>query len=60
MLKGKLLGHMVSKHGVTIDPKRVEEIQTIKLPRTKMKIQSFLGKVKFLRSFIANFTDSVK
>jgi hypothetical protein len=35
MHEGKLLGHIVSKDGVRIDPKRVEAIQTITLPRNK-------------------------
>lgn len=55
-IEGKLLGHIVSKHGIRIDPKRVGAIQTIKLPRTKKEIQSFLGKVNFLRRFVLNFS----
>lgn len=31
--EGKLLGHIVSKEGVRIDPKRMEEINNIHLPR---------------------------
>ena len=47
--EGKLLGHIVSKEGVNIDPARVEAIQTIPLPRSKKDIQRFLGKINFLR-----------
>jgi hypothetical protein len=35
MKEGKLLGHIVSKKGVRIDPSRVEEIHTLTLPRSK-------------------------
>jgi len=33
--EGKLLGHIISKEGVIIDPKRVSSIQTLSLPRNK-------------------------
>ena len=33
--EGKLLGHIVTKDGVKIDPKRVEVINSIPLPRNK-------------------------
>jgi hypothetical protein len=60
MQEGKLLGHIVSKDGVKIDPQRVEAIQVISLPRNKKEIQSFLGKINFLRRFIPNFVEVVK
>jgi hypothetical protein len=33
MQEGKLLGHIMSRDGIKIDPKRVEEIDTINIPR---------------------------
>jgi hypothetical protein len=60
MKEGKLLGHIVSTEGVRIDPKRVESIQDLSLPRSKKEVQYFLGKVKFLRRFVSNFTELVK
>jgi hypothetical protein len=60
MQEGKLLGHIVSKEGVNIDPQRVEAIKVIILPRNKKEIQSFLGKINFLRRFIPNFVEVVK
>ena len=42
--KGKLLGHLVGKHDVRIDPKRVEVIEKIQKPKNVKGIQSFLGK----------------
>jgi SNF2 family DNA or RNA helicase len=53
--EGKLHGHIVSKEGVKIDPQHVEEIKVINLQRNKQEIQSFLGKIIFLRRFIPNF-----
>ncbi len=58
--EGKLLGHIVSAEGVKIDPARVQAIQTLSIPRSKRDIQSFLGKINFVRRFIPNFTELVK
>jgi hypothetical protein len=58
--EGKLLGHIVSVDGVKIDPRRVEAIQKLSLPRSKKDIQSFLGTINFIRRFIANFVELTK
>jgi len=58
--EGKLLGHIVSAEGVKIDPARVHAIQTLSIPRSKRGIQSFLGKINFVRRFIPNFAELVK
>jgi hypothetical protein len=60
MKEGKLLGHIVSAEGVRIDPNRVEKIQALSLPRSKKEVQSFLGKINFLRRFVSNFVELVK
>ena len=41
--KGKLLGHIISKDGVKIDPERVEAIKKVFLPHNKKSLQSFNG-----------------
>ena len=58
--EGKLLGHIVSAEGLKIDPTRVQAIQTLSIPRSKRDIQSFLGKINFVRRFIPNFVELVK
>jgi hypothetical protein len=60
MQEGKLLGHIVSRDGIKIDSKRVEAIDTINIPRNVKDIQSFLGKIIFLRRFIPNFVEIMK
>ena len=55
-----MLGHIVSEKCICIDPSRVESIQTINLPRNKNELQSFLGKINFLRRFVPNFVELVK
>jgi len=58
--EGSLLGHIVSVEGVKINPARVQAIQTLSIPRSKRDIQSFLGKINFVRRFIPNFAELVK
>jgi hypothetical protein len=56
----KLLGHIFSPEGIKIDHERVKSIQQIEIPRNKKSIQSFIGKIKFLRRFIPNFAKIIK
>ena len=56
MKEGKLLGNIIPKDRVIIDPKRVSTIHTLSLPRNKKEIQTFLGKINFPRRFIPNYS----
>ena len=58
--EGKLLGHLVSADGIKKDPERVKAILKISLPRSKKDVQSFIGKINFLRCFIPNFAETIK
>ena len=58
--EGKLLSHIISKDGIKIDLERVEAIQKIHLPHNIKTLQSFLGKINFLRRFIPNYAELAK
>jgi hypothetical protein len=60
MEEGKFLGHIVSPKGIKIYPERVKSIQQIDIPSNKKSIQSFIGKINFLRRFIPNFAEIIK
>jgi hypothetical protein len=60
MQERKLLAHIISKEGIKIDPNRVEGIQKINTLHNKKEVQSFLGKVNFLRRFIPNHEEIIK
>jgi len=60
MEEGKMLGHIVSKDGVKIDPERVVDIQNIPFPRNKKEVQYFMGKINFLRRFIPNLVETMR
>lgn len=57
VIEGKLLGHIVSKEGTKIDPKRVEVVKIFALPSSKIVVHSFFGKVNFLRRFVLDFVE---
>jgi len=54
--KGKLLGFILSKAGIHIDPDRIKEISEIPLPHNKKAMQSFLGQINFVKRFVPNFS----
>ena len=56
----KLLGHIISKKGIIIDPATIEEIINISPPRNIKELQAFLGKINFLRRFISNLAEIIR
>lgn len=65
--EGKLLGHIVSKDGVIIDPTRVVAINEVPIPRTMKDVQYFLGQIncqnictKFCKHCKTNYPDVEK
>ena len=56
----KLLGHIISKDHLTIDLERTKEILSLSLSSHKRGLQSFLGKINFVRSFVPNLATMVK
>jgi hypothetical protein len=55
-----LLGHIIAKDGVKMDPEKVEAIKKVPLPPTKKALQSFLGQINFVRRFIPNLVEMMK
>jgi hypothetical protein len=58
--KGKLLGFIVSKYGMIIDPERTQDIAKLSPPASKKAMQSFLGKINFVRRFVPSFSEMVR
>ena len=58
--EGKLLGHIISKDGIRIDPERIQAILQIPYPRNIKELQEFLGKINFLRRFIPNLAELIR
>ena len=55
--KGKLLGFIVSKEDITIELERVSATLDLPLLARKKGLQSFLGRINFVRRFIPNIAE---
>jgi hypothetical protein len=60
VIAGKIIEHIVSNSSINIDMERVVPIQNLQAPSSKKQIQSFMGKINFVRSFIPDFARIVK
>jgi hypothetical protein len=58
--EGKILGYIISQYDINIDPERVKEISHISLPHNKRAMQSFFGKINFVRKFTPDFVEIIK
>ncbi|KAL0128587.1 hypothetical protein PUN28_003742 [Cardiocondyla obscurior] len=61
-LKSKVtyLGHVISKDGVTPDPKKLEAVKLFPRPKTPKNIKQFLGLAGYYRRFIPSFSKLAK
>jgi hypothetical protein len=57
---GRILGFIVSTHGISMDPLKVEAILNLPPPSTLLQFQSLQGKNFFLHRFIPNFDELTK
>jgi hypothetical protein len=51
---GKCLGFIVHEQGIELDPKKVDSIGKVAQATCKKDVQKLLGKINYLRRFIAN------
>jgi hypothetical protein len=56
---GRFLGFIVHEKGIQIDPKKVEGINKMEEPTCKRDMQKLLGKINYLRRFIANLPGKI-
>jgi hypothetical protein len=58
--KGKLIGHIVSDSGISIDPKRITSILNLSAPTSKKEVQAFMGISNCVCRFVLDFVVMVK
>ena len=54
---GRLLGFVVSKDGIWIDPLKIATILALPAPTNLLELQSLQGKEKFICRFMCNFAE---
>ena len=60
MDSGHLLGFIISKYRIHLDPLKVEAIFNLPSPSSLHQLQSLQGKANFLRCFISNYAEVAK
>ena len=58
--KGKILGHIVSYSGISIDPERIVAILNLPTPTSEKEVQDFMGVINFVHRFVPDFGVMVK
>jgi len=53
---GKLLGFVVSRKWIEVDPKKVKAILEIPEPRIEKQVRGFLGRLNYIARFISQLT----
>ncbi|XP_070013477.1 uncharacterized mitochondrial protein AtMg00860-like [Nicotiana sylvestris] len=53
---GKLLGFIVSRRGIELDPSKIKAIQELPPPKNKIEVISLLGRLNYISRFIAQPT----
>ena len=51
-----MLGFIVSKKGIEIDPDKVQAIQGLPPLRTQKEVRSFMGRLNYIARFISQMT----
>jgi hypothetical protein len=56
----KFLGHVVSEHGISVDPDKVKAIADMVQPRDPTEVRSFCGFMNYFRRFIPQLALTLK
>ena len=54
------LGHILSAKGISVNPEKVEKVQTWPVPKNIKEVQSFLGLASYYRWFIDKFAKKAR
>ncbi len=52
----EFLGHVLSKDGIQPNPKKIQDILAIPIPKTEKQLEGFLGMTGFYRKFIKDYS----
>ena len=55
----QFLGHVISSHGIAVDPSKIETMLKWERPQTITEVGSFLGLAGYYRRFVEGFSKMV-
>ena len=50
------LGHVISGHGIEVNPKKIEAVVNWEVPKNASEVRSFLGLAGYYRRFVEGFS----
>jgi hypothetical protein len=57
---GKFIGFVITKHGIEVDPSKIQAIVKMPPPINLHKLKSFQGHLAYIRRFISNIPGRCK
>ena len=54
------IGHILTKEGLILNPKKTEAINNMEAPQNKKELQRYLGMIMYLAKFIPNLSQSAE
>ena len=52
----QFLGHIISDKGISVDPRKIQDVLNWKAPTSILEIRSFLGLAGYYRQFVPDFS----
>ena len=56
---GQFLGFLVHERGIQVDPAKIQAIRDMSPPTSLRQLQSFLGKINYIRRFIPDLSSKI-
>ena len=53
---GKMMSFLITQRGIKVDPSKIKAILEMPPQRAEKEVRGFMGKVQFIRRFIAKLT----
>jgi hypothetical protein len=60
VLAGHFLGFLIYERGIEVVQKSISAIDKIEAPSNKKELQSLIGKINFIRTFISNLSGRIQ
>ena len=59
MTQVPFIGHLLTREGLRVDPKKVEDIEKILAPKDAKAVQRLVGSVNYLAKFVSHILSNI-